>query len=304
MERKRFSLKIKSVDDTGTFTGLGAAYGNVDLGGDKIMPGAFTRTLAAGKQWPVLWQHDPTSPIGTAQVTDSREGLLVQGKLLLQDPTAQKAYLFLKAGIIKGMSIGFETLQSTMDGDVRQLTELKLWELSIVTFPMNQDATISSVKSLSLSDDEVQHHLKAIARHQKGMRMHLKCLLGDDDELDDDDDDFPADDPALLEDNDDESDPADEGMSKALLMELQTLATQAQDLATAYTTVGIRGMADEGKVLSRDEIEAEIKRYDRQIEVLERTERSKDLVTALAHCREQREMLVNYLKRIDSTDVF
>ena len=60
MERKRFSLKIKSVDDTGTFTGLGAAYNNVDLGGDKIMPGAFTRTLAAGKQFPLLWQHDPS----------------------------------------------------------------------------------------------------------------------------------------------------------------------------------------------------------------------------------------------------
>jgi hypothetical protein len=48
MERKRFSLKIKSVDDTGKFTGLTASYNTVDLGGDKILPGAFTRTLAAG----------------------------------------------------------------------------------------------------------------------------------------------------------------------------------------------------------------------------------------------------------------
>jgi hypothetical protein len=62
------------------------------------------------------------------------------------------------------MSIGFETLQSTMDGDVRQLKELKLWEISVVTFPMNESATISSVKSLSVSDDEVQHHLRAIRR--------------------------------------------------------------------------------------------------------------------------------------------
>ncbi len=53
MERKRFSLKIKSVDETGTFTGLGAAYNNVDLGGDQIMPGAFSRTLAAREEFSV-----------------------------------------------------------------------------------------------------------------------------------------------------------------------------------------------------------------------------------------------------------
>jgi hypothetical protein len=108
----------------------------------------------------------------------------------------------------------FETLQSSMDGDVRQLKELRLWEISVVTFPMNESAQIQSVKSLNLSDDEVQHHLRGIARHQKGMRMHLKALLGGDD-LDD-----AADDPALLEDDDSE---AADVESKALLLELQKL---------------------------------------------------------------------------------
>ena len=83
-----------------------------------------------GRQYPLLWQHDPSNPIGTAKVTDTPQGLQVEGTLLLQDPTALKAYTFMKAGVIKGMSIGFETLQSTMDGDVRQLKELKLWEIS------------------------------------------------------------------------------------------------------------------------------------------------------------------------------
>ena len=236
MERKRCSLKIKAVDDTGSYTGLGAVYGNTDLGGDQIQPGAFTRTLASGKQFPLLWQHDPSNPIGTAKVTDTREGLAVDGKLLLQDPTALKAYTFMKAGVIKGMSIGFECLQSTMDGDVRQLKELKLWEISVVTFPMNESAQISSVKRLSVSDDEVQMHLKAISRHQKAIRVHLKAILGDDDELDDDDDGTPADDPAFLEGNDSEpggASPADDEMSKALLAELQQLAAQAGGLASA-----------------------------------------------------------------------
>jgi HK97 family phage prohead protease len=225
MERKRFALKIKAVDDTtGTFTGLGAAYNNVDLGGDKIMPGAFTRTLAAGKPFPLLWQHDPSNPIGTARVTDTPQGLQVEGTLLLQDPTAQKAYTFMKAGVIKGMSIGYETLQSSMDGDVRQLKELRLWEISVVTFPMNESATISSVKSLSLSDDEVQHHLRAIRRHQKALHGHVKALLGADDL--DDEGDTTAD---VLE-GDSEVEDVE---SKALLMELQKLVAQAEGLASA-----------------------------------------------------------------------
>jgi HK97 family phage prohead protease len=223
-ERKRFSLKIKAVDDTtGTFTGMGAVTGNVDLGGDKIMPGAFTRTLAGAKQFPLLFQHDPMSPIGTAKVTETAQGLFVEGTLLLQDPTAQKAYTFIKAGVVKGLSIGFECLQSTMNGDIREIRELKLYEISCVLWPMNEDAKISSVKSLSLSDDEVQHHLQAIRRHQKGMRYHIKCLLGDD--LDD----GGADDSALLEADDSEQDVE----SKALLMELQKLVAQAGELASA-----------------------------------------------------------------------
>jgi hypothetical protein len=104
----------------------------------------------------------------------------------------------------------------------------RLWEISVVTCPMNESAQIQSVKSLSLSDDEVQHHLKAIARHQKGIRMHLKAIIGHDDDMLDDDG-TSADDPAFLEGNDSAAD--DE--SKALLVELQKLAAQAGGLASA-----------------------------------------------------------------------
>jgi hypothetical protein len=116
-----------------------------------------------------------------------------------------------------------ETLQSSMEGDVRQLKELRLWEISVVTFPMNESATISSVKSLALSDGEVQHHLRAIRRHQKAIHGHVKALLGAD-ELDDD---ITADE---LEGSDSE---ADDVESKALLVELQKLVAQAGELASA-----------------------------------------------------------------------
>jgi HK97 family phage prohead protease len=223
VERKRFNIKFKSVGDEGSFTGICASYNTVDHGGDLILPSAFQRTLAAGKNFPLLYQHQSDNPIGTAKVTDSPQGLQVEGRLLLDLDDAKKAHVLLRAGVLKGLSIGYDTLQSKMDGDVRVLTEIRLWEISVVTFPMNENATISSVKSLSLSDDEVQHHLQAIRRHQKGMRYHIKCLLGDD--LDDD----AADDPALLEGDGSEQDVE----SKALLVELQKLVAQAGELASA-----------------------------------------------------------------------
>src|ERR1700733_2706462 len=186
MERRDFNLKIKSLDDAGTFVGLGAVYGNVDLGNDVIDPGAFTRTLSAGKSFPVLWQHDASSPIGHCKITDTREGLQVTGTLMLTDPTAQKSYTFMKAGVVKGLSIGYDTIQSTYDGDIRHLTELRLWEISCVTFPMNESAQGSGVKALS--DDERANHLKAInehrkaiARHVVGIQAHLKSMLDFDD---------------------------------------------------------------------------------------------------------------------------
>jgi uncharacterized protein len=124
----------------------------------------------------------------------------------------------------KGLSIGYETIQSTYDGDIRHLTELRLWEISFVTFPINESAQVSGVKALS--DDErathlkaIDEHRKAIDRHQRGMRMHLKSLL---DLPDDDDDDEP-----LLEGEDDD----DDG-DKAFVAELRKLADQAQELAT------------------------------------------------------------------------
>jgi HK97 family phage prohead protease len=226
VERHSFQQKIKSVDDAaGTFVGMAAVYGNVDLGGDVVDPGAFTRTLGTGKSFPILWQHQPDQPIGSAKVTETREGLLVNGTLMLSDPTAQKAHTFLKAGVVKGLSIGYDAIQATYEGDIRHLKELRLWEVSVVTFPMNPMAMVATVKAMSDADrgehlKQINIHRKAIDRHQRSIRDHLKSLS---DAFDDD----PEDDLALI--NDDEG---DEEMDKSFLMaELKKLAEQASTLA-------------------------------------------------------------------------
>jgi HK97 family phage prohead protease len=226
VERIDLSFKVKSVDDQGVFFGMAASYNTVDLGGDLIEPGAFARTIANGKKFPLLWQHNVGDPIGSCEVQDSSQGLQVTGRLLLDDAMGMKAYRLLKEQVIRGLSIGYDCIRDSIEDGVRHLKELRLWEISVVTFPMNELATVTGVKAVS-DDDRAKHlkaideHRKAIDRHQRGISAHLKELLdGFEDETDD---------PALLE-NDEGDDEPDEG-SKALLVELQRLAEQATALA-------------------------------------------------------------------------
>lgn len=160
-------IEIKEVSADGTFSGYGAMFSNVDLGRDIIAPGAFTKTLAKKliSKIKMLWQHDPTQPIGIWEsITEDKRGLLVKGRLLINQgvPKADEAYALLKAGAIDGMSIGFEIPEGGSSFDdkkrVRTINEASLWEVSLVTFPMNPKASVTNVKSvvpfqdLSLAD--------------------------------------------------------------------------------------------------------------------------------------------------------
>src|SRR6266702_5469230 len=98
----RFRVEIKEISADGSFEGLLAVYNNVDLGKDVIEPGAFTKTIQEhGSEVPLLWQHDTNEPIGKLTLIYGRDALCVRGQLEMGLPTAQKAYLLLKARIIK-----------------------------------------------------------------------------------------------------------------------------------------------------------------------------------------------------------
>lgn len=146
---KTFKLEIKQFGEQGSFTGMASVYGNKDLGGDVVEPGAFAKTLSEkGGQVPILWQHDPSEPIGMGTITDSADGLQISGDLAIDSsPVAQKAYGLLKRGILKGLSIGYDAIRKETKNGVRYLQELKLWEVSIVTFPMNEMAGITGIKA-------------------------------------------------------------------------------------------------------------------------------------------------------------
>jgi HK97 family phage prohead protease len=152
--KQRLQFEIKGISDTGTFEGLLSPYGNVDDGGDLVEPGAYAKTLKEhGGKIPLLWQHCPDEPIGELELSDQSDGLYCKGKLLMELPTAHKAYLLLKAGVVKGLSIGFRSIRDAVDEGVRRLKEIRLYEGSIVTFPMNESALITSVKSRETKGD-------------------------------------------------------------------------------------------------------------------------------------------------------
>jgi len=148
-------LEIKSVSETGVFSGYGSVFHNEDSYGDVVRPGAFKKSLAEwakkGRLPPMLWQHDRREPIGVfTKMVEDEKGLFVEGRLLIDDiPQARTAYALLKEKALGGMSIGYREILIEQDHDekVTNLLELDLWEVSVVTFPANEEATVDSVKS-------------------------------------------------------------------------------------------------------------------------------------------------------------
>lgn len=159
---KDFALEVKELKESGDFEGFASVYGVEDLQGDVVERGAFARSIThKGGQIPILYQHDPRVPVGKGQLEDSEKGLIMRGKLALAVPMARVAYELLRADIISGLSIGAQILKEKREGQIRRLLELKLWEVSLVTFAANPLAMVTDVKSLQpLIDERISEALR------------------------------------------------------------------------------------------------------------------------------------------------
>ncbi|OWU85306.1 peptidase U35 [Oceanicola sp. 22II-s10i] len=130
--------------------GYASVFGAADQGGDVVGKGAYTVSLAAlagaGRRVKMLWQHDPTQPIGVwDEVREDGRGLYVKGRVLESVGRGREAIALLAAGAIDGLSIGYRTKRAVKDdGGRRLLTEVELWEVSLVTFPMLPDARVEA----------------------------------------------------------------------------------------------------------------------------------------------------------------
>ncbi len=129
-------------------------FGNKDMVGDIVAPGAFKDSIRDPAKVKLLWQHDSAQPIGTwRELRETPEGLEAKGHLLLGVQKGDEAHQLLKAGALDGLSIGFRIPKggSAFDKDsgIRTITKADLWEVSLVTFPANPKARVSRVKMLN-----------------------------------------------------------------------------------------------------------------------------------------------------------
>ena len=151
-EYKFAQTDLARIESDGTFAGYASLFGAEDLGRDVIMPGAFKKSLqrqgAEGIR--MLFQHDPNQPIGVWDIIrEDARGLYVKGRLTLEVERAREVHALMKEGGLNGLSIGFKTIKGKRDqrSGLRQLYEVDLWEISVVTFPMLPQAQVSSVKA-------------------------------------------------------------------------------------------------------------------------------------------------------------
>lgn len=153
-ETRTVAFEIRATGDDGSVEGYGSVFGVRDSYDDVIAAGAFASSIKAhreaGTMPAMLWQHDASEPIGvwTDMVEDSK-GLRVKGHLALDTTRGKEAHALLKLGALNGLSIGFLSKQWGYDREteIRTLTEVDLWEVSLVTFPANGKARVTQVKA-------------------------------------------------------------------------------------------------------------------------------------------------------------
>lgn len=176
-EFKNFSFKLDNVSqDEGIIEGLASTFGNVDLGEDVVDLGAFKKTIQESKGLiPILADHNPSEQIGwNLEAKETKDGLHVRGQIEMKTAKgAEKFALAKKAieiGAKMGLSIGYSAIKVEFDAKnpgVRRLKEVKLWEYSLVTFPMNQESMVTAAKGWRGNHEDLPHLVGSFTEYAK-----------------------------------------------------------------------------------------------------------------------------------------
>ena len=143
------------IDESGRFCGYASVFNLLDDGGDIVLPGAFRKSLQAkaAPQVRMLFHHDPREPIGVWEaIREDGYGLWVEGRLIGGVPRADALRRLIEKRAIDGMSIGFRTVRATREARTghRRISEVELWEISVVAFPMMNRARIADGATATL----------------------------------------------------------------------------------------------------------------------------------------------------------
>ena len=149
MEYKSIQFKDADVDtEKRIIRGYASTY-DIDQGNDIIQPGAFKKTLSERMgRIKVLRNHKELIGKPLEAYEDGKG--LVTTSYIAKTELGDETLALAKEGILDSMSIGYVVPQgkSNYDGDIRSISEVKLYEWSMVDFPMNEAAVITDVKSL------------------------------------------------------------------------------------------------------------------------------------------------------------
>ena len=121
-------------------------------------------------------------PIGVFdEIKEDEHGLVVKGRLALKTQAGKEAYELLKMGALDGLSIGFRVNPKEVSydkrGNKRIIKEVDLMEVSLVTFPMNPQATVRSVKGEEISIREWENGMRdAVSLSRSEAKMAAKAV--------------------------------------------------------------------------------------------------------------------------------
>lgn len=164
--------------DGAVIEGYASYFGKRDKGGDVVLAGAYAASLKAlearGARVKMLWQHDPAQPIGVwDEVREDGKGLYVRGRLLTSVERGREAAALIEAGGIDGLSIGYRTVRAEKDAKgQRLLSEVELWEVSLVTFPMLPEARVGSKAAAAADSDELREIAAAFSDAAQELAQH------------------------------------------------------------------------------------------------------------------------------------
>jgi len=172
------------IEPDGTVEGYASLFGEVDAARDMVMPGAFAHTLRNRglRRIPMLFQHDPSEPIGIwLDLREDSHGLRARGRLIPEVMRAREVHALVKAGAIDGLSIGFRTVKGRIDPKtrIRKLDQVDLWEISIVTFPLLAGARVRAVKENRFPSRPLSFARARAEREWQGLRGDLSVPLAE-----------------------------------------------------------------------------------------------------------------------------
>ena len=175
-ERITFEAEVRSIatDDGSLRIGGYAAQFNKEATGlnfrEMIAPGAFTRSLKSGDPVFLLVNHDTDQlPLastqgGTLVLSEDEVGLRMEATLDPSNPRAAELASALTRGDVDKMSFAFTVAPEgdTREGGLRTLTDLNLFEVSVVTWPA-YDASSVGMRSEDAADDDLELRKRKLA---------------------------------------------------------------------------------------------------------------------------------------------